>query len=244
MPRIRTSSSTPETRRRELILLKSSSIDGRIKLALDEAKTVVRNSIQYDNQQRLSYAEQFTQCDILESNDVIECTTILPPIHRVSTTLLSINDDDKHHARISSTIEGFVDQNKLLSSSSSMYHVELASSDEDDGQYRPHFITCFNIEPNYTFIHTGRRRTSSLPSSSIILNLSNSSTMDNHRSSSLVNLTLWQNNPQKIINLFDRQYHCQPISKFYENKFLLANSTHIDVYNIQTGLCEEKICFQ
>jgi hypothetical protein len=240
MPRIRTSSSTPETRRRELLLLKSSSIDGRIKLAFEEAKLVVRNSYEYDHKQRLSYAEEFYY------SDFFECPIMFPPIHRVSATLLFNNDDDevKHHARVSSTIEGFIDPNKTLSSSS-IYHVELASSDDDDdGEHHPHFITCFNLDPNYTFSSLRRRRTSSLPSSTIIFDLSNSMKINNHRSSSLINLNLWQNNPQQILNLFNRKYHCQPLSKFTENKFLLADSTHIDIYNISTGLCDEKICFQ
>jgi len=238
MPRIRTTSSTPETRRRELLLLKSSSIDGRIKLAFEEAKVVVRKSIEDEYKSRLSYAEEYIH------SDLFECTTIFPPLHRVSATLLFNNDEDdvNYHARVSSTIEGFLDANKTLSSSSS-YHVELPSSD-DDGERQSHFISCLNIEPNYTFSSPRRRRTSSLPNSTIIYDLSNSTKITNHRSSSLINLTLWQNNPQKIIYLFNRKYHCQPISKYSDNKFLLSNSTHIDIYNIQTGICDEKISFK
>ncbi|CAF1389424.1 unnamed protein product [Adineta steineri] len=250
MPRIRTHSSTPETRRRELLLLKSSSIDGRIKLAFDEAKVVVRNSIEYDNKHRLSYAEQFTQYDTFELYNSIECTTILPPIHRATIALLfnEVNDIE-NHPRISTTMEEFMREHKQLLSTSSIYHVELAASDDDDDdnnrENRLRFVTCFTLEPRYTFIDQGRRRrTSSLPSSPIIFDLSKSIKTDPRRSSSLVNLSLWQNNPQKIINLCNRQYHCQPISKLSQNKFLLSNSTHIDIYNIETGLCEEKLCFE
>jgi len=237
MPRIRTSGSTPETRRRELLLLKASSIDGRIKLAFEEAKLVVRNSFESDFKQRLSYAEE------LIHSDLFEYSIMFPPIHRASATILfNANDNEvQHHARISSTVEGLIDPSKTLSSSS-IYHVELAASDSDDEEYQPHFISCFNLEPNYKFYSPcRRRRTSSLPSSTIIFNLSN---IPNHRSSSLINLTLWQNNPQKILDLFNRKYHFQPISTFLDDQFLLANSTQIDIYNISTGLCEEKISFQ
>lgn len=232
MPRIRTSGSTPETRRRELLLLKSSSIDGRIKLAFEEAKIVVRKSIESDNKTRLSFAEE------LFYSDLFECSTLFPPIHRVSATILFNNDEDdiKNHVRVSSITE----ENRILtSSSSSSYHVELPSSDTEE--YQPHFISCFNIEPNYTFSSPRRRRTSSLPSSPIIVDLK---PFNDQRSTSLNNLLLWQNNPQKIIFLFDRKYHCQPISNYSNNKFLLSTSTHIDIYNIQTGVCDEKISFQ
>jgi len=235
MPRIRTSNSTPETRRRELLLLKSSSIDGRIKLAFEEAKLVVRNSIEYEHKLRLSYAEE------LIHSDLFECLTLFPPIHRVSATILFNNDEDDviNYARVSSIIG----ENNTLSSSSSSYQVELPSSD-DDGENQPHFVSCVNIEPNYVFYSHHRRRTSSLPSSTIIVDLSIPTTEIKHRSSSLINLTLWQNNPEKILNLFNRKYHCQPISKYLENQFLLSNSTDIDIYNIQTGLCDDKISFK
>jgi hypothetical protein len=239
MPRIRTSGSTPETRRRELLLLKSSSIDGRIKLAFEEAKLVVRNSLESDVKQRLSYAEE------LIHSDLFEYSIMFPPIHRASATILFNTDDNEveHHVRVSSTVEGLIDPSKTLSSSS-IYHVELAASDNEDEECQPHFITCLNLEPNYAFFSPRRRRTSSLPSSTIIFNLSNSSKITNHRSSSLVNLTLWQNHPHKILHLFNRKYHFQPISNFLDDQFLLANSTQIDVYTISSGLCEEKISFQ
>lgn len=232
MPRIKTSGSTPETRRRELLLLKSSSIDGRIKLAFEEAKNVVRKSFESEFKTRLSYAEE------LIFSDIFECSTIFPPLHRVSATVLFTsdeNDNAKNYARVSSITE----ENSIISSSS-LYHVELASSDNEE--YHPHFISCFNIEPNYTFSSTRRRRTSSLPSSPIVIDLN--PTINQQRCTSLNNLLLWQNNPQKVIYLFDRIYHCQPISKYSNNKFLLSTSTHIDIYNVQTGICDEKISFQ
>ncbi|CAF0751268.1 unnamed protein product [Adineta ricciae] len=252
MPRIRTNSSTPESRRRELLLLKSSSIDGRIKTALNDAKNVVRKSVQFDTRKRLSYAKQLSLCDIFEANDLIECTTILPPIHRASTILLFDENDSKHHARISSTTYEFVDQNKKLSTAPSIYHVELALSDDDDdddvrdGTYRAHFITCCNIVPDYQFLYHGRRRTSSLPSSTITFDLSipiKQATSTN-RSSSLMNITSWQNNPQKVVPLLSSQYYCQPISQFRPNQFLLATAAAIDIYNIQTGFCEEQLRLQ
>ncbi|CAF4223255.1 unnamed protein product, partial [Rotaria magnacalcarata] len=89
-----------------------------------------------------------------------------------------------------------------------------------------------------------RRRTSSLPSSTIIFDLAIQRKISNHRSSSLNSLTRWQNNPYKIISLFNRQYHCQPISEFDGNRILLANSTHIDIYNLETGQCDENLRFQ
>ncbi|CAF2740933.1 unnamed protein product [Rotaria sp. Silwood2] len=245
MPRIRTNSSTPETRRRQLLLLKSSTIDGKIKTAFDEAKLIVRNSKEYDNKQSLSYAQQFIQSDNQELNNLFESTTIILPINSTNAILLSNDNEVKYYAHISTIVEKFDDQNKTLSSST-VYHVELASSDDDDEEYQSHFITCLNIKPNYKFSYRDhhRRRTSSLPSSTIIFELSIPKKVNNNRSSSLNNLTLWQNNPQKIIHLFDRQYYCQPITKFYDNKILLANSTHIDIYNIETEQCDEKICFQ
>ncbi|UJR26361.1 hypothetical protein I4U23_007694 [Adineta vaga] len=252
MPRIRTHSSTPESRRRELLLLKSSSINGRIKSALNEAKNVVRKSVQFDTRERLSYATYLHQCDIFECDEFIEDTTILPPIHRATTILLFNDNEEKHHARISSTTFEFLDQTKQklsTTSSSSVYHVELALSDDEgdktDGTKRAHYITCCNIEPDYTFLYRGRRRTSSLPSTTITFDLSVPIKQNNtNRSSSLLNLTSWQNNPQKVINLLNFPYHCQPISKFETNKFLLATSTHVDIYNIQTGLWEKKLCLQ
>ena len=122
-----------------------------------------------------------------------------------------------------------------LSSSSSIYHVRLVS-DEDDS---PHFITCVNIEPNPSIIPL-RRRTSSLPSSTIIVNLSK----PNEHYSSLIDLTNWQDHPEKIIDLFNREYHLQPMISFDDQRFLLSNSKQIDVYDIKTGLCDEQICFQ
>ncbi|CAF4288036.1 unnamed protein product, partial [Rotaria magnacalcarata] len=63
MPRIRTNSSTPETRRREFRLLKPSSIDGKVKFALEAAKVIVRNSIEDDSQQSLSHGEESFHSD-------------------------------------------------------------------------------------------------------------------------------------------------------------------------------------
>lgn len=239
MPRIRTSSSTPETRRRELLLLKSSSIDGRVKLAVEEAKLVVRKSLESEVKPRLSYAEECFHPDIFEFS------TMFPPIHRASATL-TLNDDYahvQHHVRVSSTVEGLIDSTKTLSSSSS-YHVELMDSDKEGEDSQPRFISCLNFEPNYTFLPIHRRRTSSLPSSTITLELFNGKTNTNPRSTSLDNLILWQNNPQKILPLFNRIYHSQPISSYIDQKFLLANSTQIDVYDISTGICSEQISFQ
>ncbi|CAF4323396.1 unnamed protein product, partial [Rotaria sp. Silwood2] len=173
MPRIRTNSSTPETRRRQLLLLKSSTIDGKIKTAFDEAKLIVRNSKEYDNKQSLSYAQQFIQSDNQELNNLFESTTIIPPINSTNAILLSNDNEVKYYAHISTIVEKFDDQNKTLSSST-VYHVELASSDDDDEEYQSHFITCLNIKPNYKFSYRDhhRRRTSSLPSSTIIFELS------------------------------------------------------------------------
>ena len=218
MPRIRTSSSTPETRRRELLLLKSSSIDGRIKLAVEEAKLVVRNSFESESKQRLSYAEEKIH------SDFFECSTIFPPIHRASATILfdTNGEEIQHRARVSSTIEGLINPSQTLSSSS-IYHVELVESDEDEGEPRQaRFISCLNLEPNYIYF-SRRRRTSSLPNSTITIDLSNSIKIEDHRSSSLIDLTLWQEHPQKILPLFNRKYHFQPISNFTDEKFLLAN---------------------
>ncbi|CAF1024809.1 unnamed protein product [Rotaria sordida] len=247
MPRIQTNSSTPETRRRELLLLKSSSINGKIKIAFEEAKLIIRNSSEYDNKQYLSYAKQFIQSDHQKLNNLFESTTIIQPINYTQAILLSNDNEINNYAYISTIMEKFDNQNKTLSTSSSTYHVELASSDDDDDEKcQSHFVTCLDIKPNYTFKYNDchRRRTSSLPSSTIIFDLSIPIKVNNNRCSSLNNLTLWQNNPQKIIDLFNRQYYCQPITKFYNNKIFLANSTHIDIYNIETGQCNEKICFQ
>ncbi|CAF3352571.1 unnamed protein product [Rotaria sp. Silwood1] len=248
MPRIRTNSSTPETRRRELLLLKSSSINGKIKTAVDEAKLIVRNSKEYDNKQSLSYAEQLLLSDKQELNNLFETTTIIPPINCTNAILFSNENEVQYYAYVSTITEKLEDRTKTLSSPI-IYHVELASSDDegdDDEQCQLRFVTCLNIKPNYRFSYRDhhRRRTSSLPSSTIIFELSIPKKVNNNRSSSLNNLTLWQNNPQKIIYLFDRQYYCQPITKFYDNKILLANSTHVDIYNIETEQCDEKICFQ
>ena len=229
MPRIHTSSSTPETRRRELLLLKSSSIDGRIQSAFDEAKVVVRKSIEDEEKLRLSaeQKEKLAQSHARVMSD-------------------EIDDLVYHHTSGSSMGDESMGQTKLSSaSSSSIYHVQLAADDEDDDQ--PHFITCVNIEPNYTFIpitQLHRRRTSSLPSSSIVVHLCQPTLETNHRSASLVDLTKWQNHPQRVIDLFDRQYHSQPIAKLDDHRFLLASSTQIDIYHIETGQCNEKICFQ
>lgn len=239
MPRIRTSSSTPETRRRELLLLKSSSIDGRVKLAVEEAKLVVRKSLESEVKPRLSFGEERFHIDILEYS------TMFPPIHRASATLLLNNENDQvqHHVRVSSTVEGLIDPTKTLSSSS-IYHVELMDSDKEGEESQPRFISCLNFEPNYSSFSTRRRRTSSLPSSTITLELFNTKKTTDQRSTSLVNLTLWQNNPQKVLPLFNRIYHSQPIASFTDQKFLLANSTQIDIYDISTGICSEQISFQ
>ena len=240
MPHSRTSSSTPETRRRELLLLKSSSIDGRVRLAVEEAKLVVRKSLESQVKPRLSYAEERIQADM------IEYSAIFPPIHRASATLVlnNVNDEVRHHVRVSSTVEGLIDPTKTLSSSS-IYHVELVGSDNDDDEDQPRFISCLNIEPNFSYLSRRRaRRTSSLPSSTITLDLLDGMKNNEQRSTSLINLTFWQNHPQKILSLENRTYHSQPISSFTEQKFLLANGTQIDVYDISTGLCTEKISFQ
>lgn len=190
MPRIRTSSSTPETRRREFLLSKSSSIHAKVQSALDDAKQVVRTSLENE-----------------ENSDPI------PEQH--------------------------------LSSSSSIYHVRLVSDEEDDEEIgkSPHFITCMNIEPKMTL--RSRRRTSSLPSSTIVVNLSKPLEESKPQSSSLIDFTTsWQNNPQQKIYLFDRQYHFQPMVPFDDRRFLLSNAKQIDIYHIDTGLCNEQICFQ
>ena len=235
MPRIHTSGSTPETRRRELLLAKSSSSDGRIQLASEEAKVVVRRSIEEVQKQRLS-ADQTEKVDLLQSS-------------QSTATRMSDEIDDLiyHHTSGSSMADESMGQAKLSSaSSSSVYHVQLAADDGETDE-PPHFISCVNIEPNYTvtaITQLHRRRTSSLPSSSIVVHLCQPTLETNHRSASLVDLTKWQNHPQTVIDLFDREYHSQPIAKLDRHRFLLANAKQIDVYHIETGRCNEKICFQ
>jgi hypothetical protein len=229
---MRASSSTPETRRRELLLSKSSSIDGKIRLALEEAKLVVRKSIEDDHQQYLL------------NRDRVATTS---PINRRTT----MSDADKaadehvHQTSMSWNRTESSDRMQLCSSSSSTYHVRLASDDDDNEKDSAHFITCLNIEPQWTLPSAYHRsRTSSLPSSTIIVDLSRTTSNNNHRSSSLIHLNAWQDHPQKVIHLFDRQYHCQPITPLNNQRFLLANSKQIDIYDMSTDTCMEKLCFQ
>ena len=244
MPHIQINSSTPETRRREL-LLKSLRINEIFKLALEEAKLVIRSNIENKKAEDLSYAEQYSQSDIYELNSFLEYTTILPPMDCVGEKLLLNEDEFKDQLLVSTIVQEFHDYKKELSMTST-YRPNLVSDDDvDSRECKPHFITCLSMDPNFAISSHGRRhRTSSLPNSTMIFSLSASTELSNHRCTNLGNLTLWQNNPQQIIYLFNRQYHCQPMSKFDINKFLLANSKHIDIYNIQTGCCDEKMCFQ
>ena len=241
MPHIRTSGSTPETRRRELLILKSSSIDGRIRSAVEEAKNVVRNSVQGQSSEakRLSFAEERLHTDLYES------VSTFPPIHRVSATILfdKLDENLQDHLRVSSIAEEIINLSRTLS----IYEVELVKSDnddddeDDDGENnRRRFVSYISFEAN-TSIRSDHCRTNSLLSSPVIFDLANPMS---RRSSSLVQATVWQNHPQKILLLFDRVYHYQSLSPFLANEFLLSNSTHIDIYNIRTGLCEEQICFQ
>ncbi|CAF3996059.1 unnamed protein product [Rotaria magnacalcarata] len=170
--------------------------------------------------------------------------TTIPPMYRTSAKLLINGNQIKNDANVSTTTENSND-NEKKSLSPNIYHIELPSS--DDEKSTPHYVSCLNIKPNYQYNYYDyrrRRRTSSLPSSTIIFDLAIQRKISNHRSSSLNSLTRWQNNPYKIISLFNRQYHCQPISEFDGNRILLANSTHIDIYNLETGQCDENLRFQ
>ncbi|CAF3404615.1 unnamed protein product [Rotaria socialis] len=169
--------------------------------------------------------------------------TTIPPMYRTSAKLLINDNQISNDDNVSTTAENSND-NEKKSLSPNIYHIELTSS--DDEKSTPHYVSCLDIKPNYQYNYYDyrRRRTSSLPSSTIIFDLASQRKISYHRSSSLNSLTRWQNNPYKIISLFNRQYHCQPISEFDGNKILLANSTHIDIYNLETGQCDEKLCFQ
>lgn len=184
MERVKTSKSTPETRRKEILLSKSSSINEKIEFAFSEAKSFVRQS----------FAEQ--------------------------------------------------QQRSSKQSQASNYHVELPV-DSDDENDKLHFVSCLNIEPNYKWIpiSSHRRRTSSVPNSSIVIDLSRENSKLNQRTSSLNAFNSWQYHPERVINLVDRLYHCQPICSLNDDRFALANSRFIDLYHLETGSRDEEISF-
>lgn len=239
MPRIRTNSSTPESRRREL-LVKSSINNPKVELISQPVKSTAQNTTNYEKNQKLSHEEQSTSYNNHAVINFIKCT------NRRDSSLVLTNDDIQMFENISTTNKKSHDSNSI---SSAIHRAHRTSTNiTSNGNGQPYFISCLNIKPNYKFFETNdqyhRRRTSSLPSSTIIVDLSMPVKMNNHRCSSLVNFPLWHNNPHKIIYLYNRKYHCQPISNFDQNQILLADSTHIDIYNILTGKCEEKLCFQ
>lgn len=232
MPRIQTNSSTPETRRRELLLLKSTVHNEKIEEIME---------INSHNQQTVFYGKQ-----LFQSDDYIgESLVTIPPIYRTSAKLLINNDRIDNYADPSVSGKRSNDHIKKRLSPA-IYDIKLVPNDDDDDNEKDqaHYISCFALTPNYNYYDYRRRRTSSLPNSTITLEGSITKKLSNPRCSSLNSLNSWQNNPYKIISLFGRQYNCQPICEFNRTKVLLSSSTHIDVYNIETGQCDEKLCFE
>lgn len=137
--------------------------------------------------------------------------------------------------------ENFQRQSERSSACSTNYQVELPTDNDEDEPIV--FISFLKIEPNpKVFQISSRRRTSSLPSSTVVVDLFRPNF--SQRTSSSQNLLSWQFNPEKTIDLNEKNYFSQPICSLNDGRVVLADENQLDFFQLENGFCNEQISFR